>query len=186
MAVFALAAILTGRATADPHEVKLMRLDEVTELTTCTIPCDYGDSLARVVLWENTIRWNNAARWFAVVKQNAEAAHRSEVVPSKDQRSGSSVSVSAPSSGHNPCAEPIPGLLPNYIVQRESRGQCGAYNANGCSGRGCIGWAQVDAGHFAARSPWNPNVPGTCYGLTYNACVNRLSGGGSNLGPWGG
>jgi hypothetical protein len=39
--------------------------------------------------------------------------------------------------------------IPAYIVQRESGGDYGAYNAGGCSGHGCIGAYQIDAAHFA-------------------------------------
>lgn len=75
-------------------------------------------------------------------------------------------------------------VLPDAVVQRESGGRCDAYNATGCGGRGCLGYAQVDAGHFAEQSPWNPNVPGTCYGLSYNECVERLWDGGAGAGHW--
>jgi hypothetical protein len=75
-------------------------------------------------------------------------------------------------------------VLPDEIIRRESGGNCDAYNPTGCGGRGCIGYAQVDAGHFWAVSPWNPNVPGTCYGLGYNECVERLWAGGSGASHW--
>lgn len=70
--------------------------------------------------------------------------------------------------------------LSEQILFRESRCSWDAYNATGCGGRGCIGPAQVDQGHTAERSPWNPDVPGTCYGLdlsdpaAYAECVSRL------------
>ena len=75
-------------------------------------------------------------------------------------------------------------ILPDSIVQRESGGNCDAYNAAGCGGRGCLGYAQVDAGHFAATSPWNSNVAGTCYGLSYDDCVAKLWDGGAGAGHW--
>jgi hypothetical protein len=59
------------------------------------------------------------------------------------------------------------------ILWRESRCQW-VDNPGGCSGRGCLGPAQIDAGHFSVVSPWNPNVPGTCYGLSYAECAQRL------------
>lgn len=71
------------------------------------------------------------------------------------------------------------GLSPD-ILWRESRCSWDAYNATGCGGRGCLGPAQVDAGHTAEQSPWNPKVAGTCYGLDlsdpaqYAECVSRL------------
>jgi hypothetical protein len=75
------------------------------------------------------------------------------------------------------------GILPDYITNRESRGRCDAVNPTGCGGRGCIGDAQVDRGHFYADSPWGDG-PGSCYGLGYADCVNKLSNGGTNLDPW--
>lgn len=42
--------------------------------------------------------------------------------------------------------------IPSYIVQRESGGDYGAYNANGCvtkTSRGCIGAYQIASFHFA-------------------------------------
>ena len=75
-------------------------------------------------------------------------------------------------------------ILPSEIVARESGGDCDAYNATGCGGRGCSGYAQLDAGHFAAVSPWNPNVAGTCYGLGYDQCVEKLWSGGAGEGHW--
>lgn len=75
-------------------------------------------------------------------------------------------------------------ILPDSIVQRESGGNCNAYNPTGCGGRGCLGYAQVDQGHFAAVSPWNGNVAGTCYGLSYDECVERLWNGGAGVGHW--
>jgi hypothetical protein len=70
--------------------------------------------------------------------------------------------------------------LPVYVIQRESGCRLDAYNPGGCGGRGCVGLAQLDAGHFAAVSPWNPNVPGACYGLDpsdvgdQRECASRL------------
>lgn len=82
--------------------------------------------------------------------------------------------------------------LPERILWRESRCSLDAYNATGCGGRGCIGAAQIDLGHFAEVSPWNSRASGTCSDLDPNSiahqieCTHRLSGGGSNLSPWGG
>jgi len=79
--------------------------------------------------------------------------------------------------------------LPAEILYRESRCTW-AYNPTGCGGRGCLGPAQLDAGHFNDTSPWNPNAQGSCAGLNpeveadYVDCVNRLSAGGTNLRPW--
>lgn len=59
------------------------------------------------------------------------------------------------------------------VLWRESRCQW-VDNPNGCGGRGCLGPAQIDAGHFAAVSPWNNDVPGVCYGLSYAECARIL------------
>jgi hypothetical protein len=68
--------------------------------------------------------------------------------------------------------------LPESVLWRESRCSTGAYNATGCGGRGCLGAAQLDVGHFAPVSPWNSSVPGTCSDLDpisgYAECVSRL------------
>ena len=70
--------------------------------------------------------------------------------------------------------------LSEAVLWRESRCSWDAYNATGCSGRGCLGPAQVDAGHFADVSPWNSGTSGACAGLDpndpaqYRECVSRL------------
>ena len=134
-------------------------------------------------------RWAVAAWWgrlAALVKADearkaAEARAAEEARQRATRRSSSTATPS--SSGHDPCAESIADLLPAPIIQRESRGQCSAYNHGGCGGRGCLGPAQIDEGHFYAVSPWNSNVPGTCYGLSYRGCVIRLKERGG-LTPW--
>lgn len=103
--------------------------------------------------------------------ERAQKDAASRVVPS---RSGTST----------PSTECGNTVLPEHIVQRESRGQCDAYNATGCGGRGCVGFAQLDVGHFAAVSPWNPSVPGTCFELSYSECVEKLWAGGSGASHW--
>jgi hypothetical protein len=80
--------------------------------------------------------------------------------------------------------------LPEAVLWRESRCSRDAYNPGGCGGRGCVGAAQLDQGHFAPVSPWNSNASGSCAGLNpddpgqYAECVGRLSAGGTNLSPW--
>lgn len=70
--------------------------------------------------------------------------------------------------------------LPESVLWRESRCSTDAYNATGCGGRGCIGAAQLDRGHFAPVSPWNSNTSGSCADLDpndpaqYAECVHRL------------
>ncbi len=73
-------------------------------------------------------------------------------------------------------------VIAAWIIMRESGCRYDAYSATGCSGRGCVGLYQLDEGHFAAVSPWNPNVSGVCYGLTYSPadqdeCASRLGPG---------
>jgi hypothetical protein len=78
-----------------------------------------------------------------------------------------STATSVPvSSGGGGC-----GDLPAYIVQRESGSQ-GMSARNGRYG-GC---AQVDDAHFAAG--------GTCSGLDYISCVNKLWDGGRGASNW--
>lgn len=124
--------------------------------------------------------WEFKAAVYAAVLEQARADERQRARVAAAVKSTSDT----PSTGnHDPCAEPINGLLPDNIVQRESSGQCNAYNHGGCGGRGCLGWAQIDEGHFWADSPWGSG-PGSCYGLSYNGCVSKLSNGGTNLDPW--
>jgi hypothetical protein len=134
--------------------------------------------------FEGIARLEAIAIWNAELDRQAEAARarQSARVP-RSSGSSSSPARSAGGGIPDPCAEPMNGLLPNNIVQRESSGRCDAYNDGGCQGRDCLGWAQIDLGHFSADSPWGPG-PGSCYGLTYNGCVAKLSNGGSNLDPW--
>lgn len=154
---------------------------------------------AKFVSWTQTTLRDQLFE--TVARQEAEAqrareAERSHQLVARSEAGDSgtsarcagsnSVSCNPPNpsaSGHDPCAEPISGLLPDYIVNRESHHQCDAYNHGGCGGRGCLGWAQIDEGHFSANSPWG-NGPGSCYGLSYNGCVAKLSNNGTNLAPW--
>lgn len=138
-------------------------------------------------------RWAIASWWARLGElvradeaRKAEAAAQARAAARTSRSSRSSASSPTPSTGgHDPCAGGVnpDGLLPDYIVQRESHGQCDAYNHGGCGGRGCLGWAQIDEGHFSADSPWGSG-PGSCYGLSYNGCVAKLSAGGTNLAPW--
>jgi len=79
------------------------------------------------------------------------------------------------------CANPI---IPESVAQRESGCRWDAESpASFCGGRGCTGFYQLDRGHFYAVSPWNPNVPGSCYGLDPSVpadqteCASRLGPG---------
>lgn len=64
------------------------------------------------------------------------------------------------------------GDLPAYIVQRESGGNPNAVSPNGQY----IGCAQVDRSHF--------NAGGSCAGLGYTECVNKLWDGGNGASNW--
>jgi hypothetical protein len=83
------------------------------------------------------------------------------------------------------CANPV---IPEAVARRESGCRWDAYNPTGCSGRGCIGFYQLDEGHFAAVSPWNPNVSGVCHDLqgvewepwAQTECASRLGPGAWN------
>jgi hypothetical protein len=141
---------------------------------------------ARKAAFFAAVQAENERKWYEAVaaeeQRQYDEAQRQKVAAAVEQ-SGGNDNQGGSSSGHDPCAEPISGDLPDNIVQRESHGQCDAYNHGGCGGRGCLGWAQIDEGHFSADSPWGSG-PGSCYGLSYNQCVSKLSNGGTNLDPW--
>ena len=71
--------------------------------------------------------------------------------------------------------------LSEAILWRESRCTW-VDNMSNCSGRGCLGPAQVDTGHFSEVSPWDSGTSGVCFGLDPNSqtdyaeCVSRLPG----------
>jgi hypothetical protein len=137
VALIACAAVLIGRVGADGTEGKPTRLDEVvTELTQCTIPCDYGDSLARVTLWENTIRWNNAALWNMTARKNAETARAKSLVAVTRGSTGASTPLSkgarAVSAASGRCGGSLP---PCWIMMRESGGNIRAMNPSGAAGK---------------------------------------------------
>lgn len=85
-----------------------------------------------------------------------------------------------PASSSGECANPV---VPESVAMRESGCRWDAYNPTGCSGRGCIGFYQLDEGHFYAVSPWNSNVSGVCFGLNpatregQTECAGRLGPG---------
>ena len=68
----------------------------------------------------------------------------------------------APAAGDGECANPV---VPESVARRESGCRFDAYNPTGCSGRGCVGYLQIDEGHFYVVSPWNSNVSGACVDL---------------------
>lgn len=79
-------------------------------------------------------------------------------------------------------------VIPAGIVWRESHCDYGAVNVNGCGGYGCLGAYQFDARHFDGWA----NGTAACGDLDWtipadqHECAARLSGGGTNLAPWGG
>lgn len=86
-------------------------------------------------------------------------------------------------SGYPPeCDNPV--VAPR-IAWAESHCRWDNYNPTGCGGRGCLGYFQLDEGHFAAVSPWNPNVSGGCVDLAavkwepwaQTECASRLGPG---------
>lgn len=89
-------------------------------------------------------------------------------------------SAAPPASGD--CANPV---ISEAVARRESGCSWTAYNPNGCGGRGCLGFYQIDQGHYAAVSPWNPNTSGACYDLStvrwepwaQTECAERLGPG---------
>lgn len=107
-----------------------------------------------------------------------------QMVASPNFSSTSAPAVTAPTSNtaDDPCANPV---VPESVVRRESGCTWDAYNPTGCSGRGCLGFFQLDEGHFSAVSPWNPSVSGVCADLagskwepaSQTECASRLGPG---------
>lgn len=121
-----------------------------------------------------------------------EAARRAEEeARAAQERAGSGGAAVAPRDLHPLPAPAAPSGYPPEcyghvvapaILMRESGCSYTAFNAGGCSGRGCIGMYQLDEGHFYAVSPWNSNTHGVCYGLSYapadqDECASRLGPG---------
>jgi hypothetical protein len=177
------AEVVGSEETHPPHTKASAKIEKVfciDDLESCT----QSDSIWAVgnVAADREVDRVNA--YFAILDfqrgLEEEAARQAEAAAAAARSRGRSSGRSSASISVE-CGNT---LLPGYIVQRESSGDCNAFNATGCGGRGCIGYAQLDQGHFSPVSPWNPNVPGSCYGLSYNECVHKISGGGSNLDPW--
>lgn len=68
------------------------------------------------------------------------------------------------------CAAMAPPGFPDYIIQRESRGDPNARNPSGA-----YGCAQIMPEHFSS---------GACQGLDYAACWARLWAGGAGASNW--
>ena len=106
---------------------------------------------------------------------------RVEEVAVADVAGGSAVRSPVGSVGSGDCAALSAQLgLSESVLWRESRCSWEAFNATGCGGRGCVGPAQLDLGHFAPVSPWNSSASGSCADLDpddpqqYAECVGRL------------
>jgi hypothetical protein len=135
------------------------------------------DGIVGVVRDQIVAGWEHEAAveaWVADVEAaqaRADAEARAHVSP------GASRTFVGPSSGSGDCANPV---VPESVARRESGCTWDAYNASGCGGRGCLGFYQLDAGHFSSVSPWNSNVSGSCYGLDPSTregqteCASRL------------
>lgn len=82
-------------------------------------------------------------------------------------------------AGNGDCANPV---IPEWKARQESGCRWDAYNPTGCGGRGCLGFYQLDEGHFYAVSPWNSNASGGCADLAavrwepwaQTECASRL------------
>ena len=166
LAVVSVGFALPAGGEHPPHQARLTAASG--SLPLAAVGADHpGEVVAQVEFYEGVQR----AEWFAGVEAQAVAdlAGRSPV------RSGGGF------VGGGDCAALAAQLgLPEAVLWRESRCSWDAYNATGCSGRGCLGPAQVDRGHFAEVSPWNSNAAGSCAGLDpddpaqYAECVSRL------------
>ena len=113
-------------------------------------------------------------------EQERIAADEMAALEAARPRSGSG-SVATGSYGGDCAALSAQFGLPESVLWRESRCSTDAYNERGCGGRGCIGPAQLDAGHFAPVSPWNPAASGGCSDLDpasiddQATCASRLA-----------
>lgn len=172
---FVLAALCTGIATQASFDAEKQSLPphveppdaEVTE----DVPVFRPEDIDRTVVYlgaveHQRLEQERREREAIAVAVAIEADRARQTVPR----------VSRPSTGvSGDCARIAAEFgLPVSVIIAESRCQPDAYNPTGCGGRGCLGAAQLDAGHFAAVSPWNPAVAGTCYGLSYEECARRL------------
>lgn len=177
---------------SDPEHVKPDHAERPTAGVSAPLPLAAvgGDSdraaTGPIVEWIEGVQ---RAEWFEGVRAAEEAA-RVEAA-----RRAAAERVAAPRAGGASASVECAAIaaefgLPSWVLENESG--CGAnnWNGTGCGGRGCIGPTQIDLGHFANPSPWGG--VGACWGLDPNVwadlieCTNRLSGGGSNLRPWGG
>lgn len=133
--------------------------------------------------FDATVRVLHDEAWWLTENARLEAAEEHAGVTGRPTGSGPAPGTgrNEPAPASNPdCANPI---ISEATAMRESGCQWDAYNPGGCGGRSCLGFFQLDAGHFYAVSPWNPNVSGSCYGLDPNTregqteCASRLGPG---------
>lgn len=130
------------------------------------------------------------AAYLAAVEEQRIERERQEQEQRDAQARAAAPRARSGGSGSSDCATLAAQLgLPEPILWRESR--CRWVDApSNCDGWGCLGPAQVHAGHFAERSPWGG--VGGCSDLDpadadqYADCVRRLSRDGADLSPWGG
>lgn len=128
---------------------------------------------------EDALRMQQVVQYNAVVQWHQAEAKAAEprvvVRPSPTPKAGHPL---PPATGS--CANPV---ISEATARRESGCNWNAWNPTGCSGRGCWGFYQEDLGHYSAHSPWNPSVPGSCYGLDryshegQTECAQRLGPG---------
>ena len=184
-ALFVLVALVTGLTAqtllADPEHTKPPHARPADSGRTFGTPdpamqVAVGEAVA-IVEWVAGV---NLAEWLEGVERERLAEEARIRAAESDARQRVAPNTTSPSRIATGCNI----ILPDHIVQRESGGDCNAYNATGCGGRGCLGYAQLDAGHFAEQSPWNPNATGSCYGISYDDCVARLWNGGAGAGHW--
>lgn len=181
LAAIVLAAVIIARPSSSPASIRTSRnekpvtLGPPPEVALAALEAD----LAGFFQWVHDEDVAAIGRLVEQMRADEEAAAAAAAarVP---------VAVAAPSarpalpSGGGSCANPV---VPEWVAQRESGCTWDAYNATGCGGRGCLGFYQLDAGHFSATSPWNPSVPGACYGLDPSTpagqteCASRLGPG---------
>jgi hypothetical protein len=184
LAALTLAVVSIAAATRTDHPPKGERptADATHPLPLAAVGGDsHVAATGPIIAWiEGVAR----AEWFAGVAAAEETA-RIEAA-----RAARSAGVAAPRAGGT-CG--LDGwAVPDSVLWRESRCVLDAFNATGCGGRGCVGAAQIDRGHFAVVSPWNAGVSGVCADLDAGViadqqeCVRRLSNDGQNLAPWGG
>ena len=105
----------------------------------------------------------------AAAKAAAEAAQRRQY-QSTHPRVQQNTNQAPAMSGS--CAAMAPEGFPDYIVQRESRGDPNAYNSSS-GARGC---AQILDSHFRSG--------GSCAGMSYADCWRKLWAGGAGASNW--